>query len=165
MIKDQDIIILLMLCLADEPIMQKEIAARAQISRAATSIAINRLVDINLLSADREQVMKRNFMDFLIYGMPYVFPAKLGAITKGIATHISAEPLNKFFSATQNFVWPHVSGKIIGQSIRPIYHSVPEIIGTEEQLYEALTLIDALRIGQAREKKKAISLLKKIFHI
>lgn len=165
MIKDQDIIILLMLCLADKTILQKDIADRAKISRAATSIAINRLVDINLLAADRQQVMKRNFMDFLIYGMPYVFPAKLGAVTKGIATHISAEPLKKFFSATQNFVWPYASGKIVGQSIKPIYHSVPDIIGAEVQLYEALTLIDALRIGQAREKKKAISLLKKLLRI
>jgi len=154
-----------MLSMSKEPIMQKDIADRGQISRAATSIAMKRLIDIKLLASDRQQVMKRNFLDFLIYGLPYVFPAQLGAVTKGIATHLTAIPMSEHFSAERSYVWPYAVGETIGQSILPIYPSVPDIIGNEPELYYALVLIDTLRIGQARERKKAISLLKKLLAV
>jgi len=165
MINNQDIIILLLLSIEGKPIMQKDIAFRSGISPAAISVAMKRLIELNLLSEDRWHVMQHNFLDFLSFGLPYVFPAKLGAITKGVPTYISAEPLKQYFNFDQSYVWPSVYGEAIGQSIKPIYPTIPKIINKEPKLYQSLTLIDALRVGQVREKKKAISLLKKLLDI
>ena len=43
----------------------------------------------------------------------------------------------------------------------PLYPSVPEAALKDEKLHELLALVDALRVGRAREKELAIRELKK----
>ena len=40
-----------------------------------------------------------------------------------------------------------------GQSIEPLYPSVPETVLKDEKLYELLAITDAIRVGRTREKK------------
>jgi len=58
-------------------------------------------------------------------------------------------------------VWPHPEGKVRGESIEPLYPSAVDAARRDSRLYECLALVDALRIGRAREKKLAIDLLTK----
>jgi hypothetical protein len=44
-------------------------------------------------------------------------------------------------------------------AIDPLYKSMPEACLKDAKLYEALALVDALRIGRAREKNLAQDLL------
>jgi hypothetical protein len=60
-----------------------------------------------------------------------------------------------------SFVWPWAKGNVRGHSIIPLYSSVPEAARQDDKLYELLALVDALRIGRAREKNLAINELKK----
>jgi hypothetical protein len=45
-----------------------------------------------------------------------------------------------------------------------LYVSVPEAVLKDEVLYELLALVDALRVGRAREKEIAVAELKKRLH-
>ena len=56
-------------------------------------------------------------------------------------------------------VWPHPEGEVRGESIEPLYPSAVDAARRDSRLYECLALVDALRIGRAREKKLAIDQL------
>jgi len=46
-----------------------------------------------------------------------------------------------------------------GHGIAPLYPSVVQAVKVDSKLHEALALIDALRVGRAREKTLAFQLL------
>jgi hypothetical protein len=52
-------------------------------------------------------------------------------------------------------VWPDSNGKVQGASVRPLYSSVPGAARRDPALYDLLALVDALRIGRARERNVA----------
>ena len=47
----------------------------------------------------------------------------------------------------------------MGQSIKPLFKSVPEAVQKDERLYEYLALVDAIRLGNQREVGLAGDLL------
>ena len=49
-------------------------------------------------------------------------------------------------------VWPDPNGKVQGAAVQPLYPSVPGAAGRDPALYDLLALVDALRIGRARER-------------
>ncbi|MDD2236941.1 MAG: hypothetical protein PHG65_07015, partial [Kiritimatiellae bacterium] len=59
------------------------------------------------------------------------------------------------------YVWPDVDGTVRGFELPPLYKSVPKAAKQDFLLYELLALVDALRIGRAREKSMAMKELKK----
>ena len=52
-------------------------------------------------------------------------------------------------------VWPDAHGKVRGIALEPLHHAVPNAAGRDKQLGESLALVDALRIGSARERDLA----------
>ncbi len=72
-------------------------------------------------------------------------------------------PLAKKLIANQDdvYVWPWPEGDARGQSIEPIYHSVPIAIKNDSNLYELLALVDAVRVGRVREQNIALDELKR----
>ena len=57
-------------------------------------------------------------------------------------------------------VWPHPEGEVRGESLEPLYPSAVEAARRDRALYESLALVDALRVGRARERTLAIRLLR-----
>ena len=51
-----------------------------------------------------------------------------------------------------------------GQAIVPLYPSIIEAIMKDPMRYELLALLDAIRVGKAREQKAAIDELTKRIH-
>ena len=72
----------------------------------------------------------------------------------GIPTSHSAPPLAKRIGSEENdqYVWPHDEGEVRGQGISPLYPTAPDAARRDAKLYELLALIDALRVGRARER-------------
>ncbi len=99
-------------------------------------------------------------MDLLQYGIPYVFPQLPGVVVRGIPTAHSAAPLKDEIQSSENYVWPYAKGHVRGHSILPLYSSVIQAVESDAQWYEFLALIDALRVGRAREKNLAPDILK-----
>jgi hypothetical protein len=56
-------------------------------------------------------------------------------------------------------VWPDPLGDAYGPSLAPLHPTIPEACRLDEKLYDVLTLIDAVRVGAARERELAMTLL------
>ncbi|MBK8052790.1 MAG: winged helix-turn-helix transcriptional regulator [Saprospiraceae bacterium] len=160
--KRQDILILVWLCLQDKKPSQKEISEKLDISRAAVSYAIERCIELNLLDRKKYQVRKQALLEFIFYGLPYIYPAVIGSIVKGIPTGVSAFPLNQLFSNEPGYVWATDRATHTGINIEPLYPSIPAIVLGDARMYEACSLIDAIRIGHTRERVEAYRRLKEI---
>jgi hypothetical protein len=52
-----------------------------------------------------------------------------------------------------------------GYAITPIYSSVPKAALNDQRLHELLALVDALRVGRARERQIAGEELKRLLHV
>jgi hypothetical protein len=72
-------------------------------------------------------------------------------------------PLAKMYANPDPpLVWPHPEGEVRGESLEPLYPSAVDAARRDSKLYEALALVDALRVGRARERTLAIDLLKRM---
>lgn len=106
-------------------------------------------------------VLPEALLEFAVHGVRYAFPAKLGAVRRGVVTSFGAPPLSKQISATPGEVpvWPYAEGNARGPSLSPLYRHVPEAALADPALYELLALLDALRTGRSRERTLAQKLL------
>jgi hypothetical protein len=152
-----DIVILLKIAsYGDEQWFQKPLAEDLVISQSEVSKSLNRSRYAGLIDPKGKKVMKLALLEFLQFGLRYVFPQKPGAVVRGIPTSHSATPLKNKIESTEHYVWPYAKGTVRGHSIIPLYPSVPEAALKDAKLYELLALVDALRVGRAREKELAI---------
>ncbi len=157
-IKPQDVLILLkMVCWRDKDWLAVDLARELRISPAEVSMALERARRVGFLDAKKRSVMKAPFLEFLLHAVKYVFPAEPGPFRRGIPTAHSAPPLAKRIVSEESdqYVWPHDDGKVRGQSIAPLYETAPDAARQDPKLYEFLALIDALRVGRARERNIA----------
>lgn len=161
-IKPQDIVLLLKIISENNPKWnQKPMSEALGMSQSEVSESVARSKYAGLLDPKGKTVMKMALMEFLQYGLRYVFPQKPGAVVRGIPTSHSASPLKEQIQSTEDYVWPYGKGNIRGHSILPLYPSVPEAVLKDEKLHELLALTDALRVGRAREKEMAVIELQK----
>ncbi|MDQ3051572.1 MAG: hypothetical protein M3Q95_11845 [Bacteroidota bacterium] len=140
---------------------QKPVAEALIMSQSEISQSVARMQYAGLLFENGKKVMRSAFLEFLQHGISYVFPQKPGAMVRGIPTAHSALPLNKIILSQENYVWPSAKGKIRGQSIIPLFPTVPDAAVKDSQLHELLSLVDALRIGKVRERNLALTELTK----
>ena len=72
-------------------------------------------------------------------------------------------PLSQMFIGQESppLVWPHPEGDVRGEGLEPLYPSAVDAARRDGRLYECLALVDAIRVGRAREKALAIELLAK----
>jgi len=160
-LRPQDLVVLLkLLILEGEAWNQISLAKSLFLSQSEISASLKRSVYARLLQNKGKEVAKQPFMDLLQYGAPFMFPQQPGVVVRGIPTAHSAEPLVNLISSTENYVWPYVKGNIRGHSILPLYPSVVLAVEQDPPLYECLALIDAIRVGRARERNLALELLR-----
>jgi hypothetical protein len=94
--------------------------------------------------------------EFLIHGLRYAFPAEKGAMTRGLPTAHAAEPLKRKLTQEEpGPVWPYEKGPTRGYAFSPLHKKAPEAALKDQNLYELLALVDAIREGAARERDLA----------
>jgi hypothetical protein len=164
-LKPQDILVCLKLLLIKRqgPIRLIDLAVSLAMSPSEVSQAINRATFAGLMEKSNYQVFPEALKEVIFHGLRFFYPARPGLLTRGIPTAHSAAPLNKKIKSSTIYVWPDPNGEVRGESIDPIYSSVPSASMNDPKLYEVLSLIDALRVGNAREKKMATEALEIIF--
>ncbi len=159
--RPHDIVVLLKIIIKNkEPWLQKPMADELIISQSEFSKSLSRSQYAGLLDNTGRNVRRLALMDFLEKGIAYAFPQRAGFIVRGIPTSHSASPLKEQINSDESYVWPSASGTIKGQAITPLYKSAPDAVQHDPKLHEMLSLVDAVRVGSAREKKLAISELK-----
>lgn len=164
-IKPQDILILMKILSMDRrDWRQVDLAESLDISQSEVSQSLVRLKYADLLTDDTRNVMRSSLLEFLLHGIKYAFPQKPGAMVRGIPTAHSAPPLKNEILSNENYVWPTATGDVRGFRVDPLYPSIPKAVKNDLKLYVMLALVDAIRIGRAREKKLAEQELKKLIH-
>lgn len=162
-IKPQDILILMKILSMDRrDWRQVDLAESLDISQSEVSQSLVRLKYADLLTDDTRNVMRSSLLEFLLHGIKYAFPQKPGAMVRGIPTAHSAPPLKNEILSNENYVWPTATGDVRGFRVDPLYPSIPKAVKNDLKLYAMLALVDAIRIGRAREKKLAEQELKKL---
>jgi hypothetical protein len=141
----------------EDPFSVRGLEASLGISKTEVNASINRSISSGLAVKDRNsgrpKPNRRNLCDFIVHGLKFVFPARPGAMTRGVPTAFAAPSLKSLLISAGEYiyVWPFAKGKAQGQSLEPLFKSVPEAVQKDERLYEYLALVDAIRIGNQRE--------------
>ncbi len=138
-----------------------DLAAQLFISQSEISQSLYRNRLAGLLDDSQKKVQRKSLYEFLLYGIKYVFPQRPGAMVRGMPTAHSALPLSKFMrSSSTIYVWPDENGSIRGEAIEPLYPSIPKAAKIDSSFYKLIALVDAIRVGKAREFQIAASELK-----
>jgi hypothetical protein len=164
-LKPQDVVVLAKLIALKgiDNWSQNSIAHNLCLSPSQINSAFKRLVAAKLItpyqSSGKPSPILQACAEFLIHGLKYVIPAKLGEMTRGVPTSYAAPSFKGriVIGSDPIPVWPHSKGTDKGVALKPLYSSVPESIikHVDPKFYDLLTLLDALRVGRAREKQIA----------
>ena len=173
--KSQDILLLLKLLSIEESGLEgadysvRQLEAVTGISKSELSAALNRCLRVGLAARDRQtnapRVNRKALLGFLVHGIKYVFPVKPAELVRGTPTAFAAPVMEgKLMSAGETInVWPDATGSNKGQAIAPLFKSAPMAAKADSKLYELLALVDAVRIGNAREAQLAAHMLEQEF--
>lgn len=131
------------------------------ISKSQIALALKRCVETGLARHDRvyevPRVNTKLLFDFIIHGVPVVFHTRYGELTRGIATSFAAPVLEKsLFSSGEHVpVWPDARGKTMGLTVEPLFKTAALAARRDPEMYALLALVDAIRLGQPRERNFA----------
>jgi len=153
-LKPQDIAVALQLLLTPD-VTYAALSAATGLSQGEVHNAVRRLRGARLVLADAQQVHRAALLDFVGFGVPYAFPVAAGAESRGVPTAHSAGDLAAEFGVSDPLVWPSLAGTVRGASVTPLYAAAPATAVNNPALYELLALVDAVRLGRARERTRA----------
>lgn len=133
-------------------------------SPSVVHAAVSRAGMSGIINLRTRSVIAPALLEFLIHGVRYVFPAERGRRTRGMVTGPSVGPLSKHLAADEEapLVWPYARGKDRGESLKPLYDTVPEAAEKDPELYALLTVVDSIRVGGARVREVAALVLKEM---
>ena len=154
-LKPQDIAVALKLALAPDASYAK-LGADLGISQSTAHESVERLQDAGLLRPESRRVNRHSLLEFVEHGLRYVFPARPERKTRGVPTAYSSPAMANEIIADDAIVWPDPRGTVTGLSIPPLIDRARELPARCPDLYELLTLVDAIRIGRVRERSKAV---------
>lgn len=129
------------------------------ISSSTAHEAVKRLERAQLVVPGSRRVNRLALREFLVHGLRYVFPGAPGAEVQGVPTAHAGPPLAARIVAVDPAVWPSSRGEVRGAAVTPLLARAAELPKHCPDLYEALTLVDALRLGRARERELASAAL------
>jgi hypothetical protein len=170
-IKPQDILVALKLCcIGGDEWSFTRLGKSLFISVGAAHNAVEHLRSAGLVfeRAGEAVVARKKLFEFLVHGVPVFFYPVRGGIGKGMPTGFHAPPLlaelGKLGDAVGGApavptVWPLPGGKVSGETLEPIYNTVPRAAAADSELYEYLAIVDGMRVGKTRGKKIAIDVL------
>jgi DNA-binding Lrp family transcriptional regulator len=164
--KPQDVLVALKLSLEEQRLSYADLGIALGLSASEAHASVRRLIEARLVDPDTRQVRREALRNFLVHGVPYVFPASLGSITRGTPTAWAAPVMAGIINSSEQIppVWPDAEGSVQGASVQPLYPSVPAVARKDPELYNLLALVDAIRIGRARERNYATEEISQILN-
>lgn len=167
MIRPTDIAILLHLRLHPDD-SYGTMAERLGVSKSTAHGGVVRLLRNRLAHASSRAmaiVADDAAVDFLSYGVPYAFAPDTVAVARGVVTGLAAVPMlaGLVSFTTSGLVWPSKLGDAQGVGIAPLIPAAPDMPHRDPHLYQLLAIVDALRVGDARERELARNALRTHF--
>lgn len=166
-LRAQDIVVIVKLVsLGERRWSYPSLAEDLSMSPSGVFGSVKRAAECKLLDPENKKPRRAALEEFLVHGIKYVFPARRGALTRGMPTSYAAPPLNsQIVQSTEHPpVWPYAKGAIRGYAFFPLHKSVPLAAEKDGRLYEMLALVDAIRGGRAREVAIAVQELRDRLH-
>jgi hypothetical protein len=144
-------------------------AVEISVSEVHDSLKRCRLAQLVVSVRDGEIVSKKHFHDLLVFAVPRIFYAVRGGLEIGWPTAFHLPALLGEFDGLRGVslktslptVWPDPKGPVRGESLLPLYPTVPLAAQKDVLLYELLALADVIRLGDIKYKKKAAELLER----
>lgn len=162
MLKGEDIVLLLKLTHTDPDWTVRSLELETTIPKSVVQRSLKRLWQVGLFDRRARTANISQAEEFLIHGLRYVFPCTVSGESLGFATAWGAQPLVDKLAAPPNDippVWPSAVGDTRGLALEPLHPAVAEAASRDPLLREQLALVDAIRIGDARIRSLAASLL------
>ncbi|MGN6258740.1 MAG: hypothetical protein ACTHN3_13495 [Solirubrobacterales bacterium] len=133
------------------------IAHELNISSSSVHRSVQRAIEAGLFDSHRRKVNYPALREFVIHGARYVFPPKWQGEARGLPTAWAAPPLaDQILSSGNNPpVWADAQGTVRGIALQPLDPAVPDAVRKDQDLWELLSLFDAIRVGAARERNIA----------
>lgn len=127
------------------------------LSASAAHRSVDRAAEAGLFSHGRREVELGSLEELLVHGVRYFFPPEWGGEARGLPTAWAAPPLSEQLahSSENPPVWPIPGGAVRGIALEPLDPRVPDAVLNDDPLHELLALVDAMRIGSARERNLA----------
>ena len=155
--RPQDVVILLKILTVKEASWQyRDLAATLFMSVSEISESLNRSYMAGLVDETKRKIRRQSLMEFIEFGLHYVFPQLPGRLVTGVPTAHSHPFYAKKMVSDMLYVWPDIDGKVKGLSIQPLYKTVTKAVKKNEDLYKLLAGIDIIRVGNTRELKLAL---------
>ena len=130
------------------------IAESIGISASEVSKGARRLAASHLVVERNGSVFAESgaLLEWLCYGVRYAYPQESVGYGRGMATSWNCPVLvSEIVPPIPPMVWPVPGGDAEGALIKPIHNSIPFAASSDEQLYRALSLLEAIRGGKPRE--------------
>lgn len=162
MLRPPDIVVLLALLReGDVPWTVRSLAERLHMPLAAVQRSLARLGETPAFDAASRRASAGASDELIAHALPFVVPASLGASVRGIPTAWGAAPLaDEIAPGEDSPVWPDRRGTARGPALAPLHACALALAREDREMYEALALVDALRVGRARERKLALGHLR-----
>ncbi|HEV2791728.1 MAG TPA: hypothetical protein VGV69_10555 [Solirubrobacterales bacterium] len=160
MVKSQDILVLLKLAGHPPSWTFDSIGHELCLSASTVHRSLQRAAEAGLYDPKRRETVANALLEFLAHGLKYVFPPVWGGEARGRPTAWGAPPLSdELLSSGNPPVWADAGGEARGIHLEPLHPSVPDAARKDRVLWELLSLVDAIRIGNARERALAVKKL------
>ena len=158
-----DVYVWLKLCGGSGDKTYAQLGKELGMSASEVHAAVRRGGEAGLVKPESKRVVREAFLDYLLHGVRYAFPAVPGRVVRGMPTGYSAPCLaGEFAEVDLPVVWEDAEGSARGQSVEPLHPSAAEASRRDENFYRVLALVDAVRCGRARERSAASERLKKL---
>lgn len=146
------------LCLALRPALERgDVVERLGLGQEDVIEGLGRLGAARIFDADEGAVSIARLLEVLRGDLAEAFPCAAGPEENGVATGVDAVPaLAAPLSDTRKrHVWSFNGGTAFGVTVRPLCPRAPLVASDDRALYQALALVDAIRVGTAEERSVA----------
>ena len=139
----------------------RELAGRLGVPHALVQRALRRGDEADLYSSESRSVHRGNLEEFLVHGLRFLAPAKLGRVVPGVPAAWAAAPMSRKIRESGDLppVWPAANGRVRGQALPPLHEAAVAAAEEFPRLGELLAIVDSLRAGDVRVRTVAAEML------
>ncbi len=160
MLQPRDIVIALQLAHAGDAWTVRSLGDPIGVAPGSIHRGLERLASVGVYEP-RGRSLNAAVLDELIrHGLRFVLGGGLGAETRGVPTAWGVAPLRERVSVSAPApVWPSPRGTERGPALTPIVDNAVALLDSAPKVATDLALVDAIRIGAARDRRLAMDLL------
>lgn len=141
----------------------RALATDLDVPKSTVAISYRRLLAQGLLKedADGRRINRLALRELIQHGVRWLVPAEVGRFELGLPTaHAFPVLADQMMGDPEPVVIPVPEGPVRGRAVSPLHPAAPQAANRDPKLHELLALVDAFRIGRARDRLLAAEVLR-----